>query len=371
MHRDPTPYSVDAKTTPARRILLVDDEPQLLFSVREFLSRLGYEVVAAESGSEALGMLIQAPPDVIISDIIMEGMDGFEFQKRVNALTGETIPFIFLTARGDLEDRLQGLRSGADDYVVKPFEPEELEARVAAVFNRIVQTRREERRETEALRGRILAEVSRQLRAPVTGIMAQLNLLLSERFGEDQEMQERYLRNALEDASALGSLIHDLSWAAADAARELPLKREPIRVAPVVRGAAASAARLAGKKGVALKMLCGGLLSANMDGDAMSRALAGLLESVVKISPPGGQVQITARRARESGVEFTITDDGYTPGANGSQNGSQLSPEALDFARRVVKGHGGEFSTRRAENNGHSIVIWLPGRVAKHIGRRK
>ncbi len=58
-----------------------------------------------------------------------------------------------------------------------------------------------------------------------------------------------------------------------------------------------------------------------------------------KISPPGGQVQITARRARESGVEFTITDDGYTPGANGSQNGSQLSPEALDFARRVVKGH--------------------------------
>lgn len=372
MQMNTTLYSADTEMVPtAKRILLVDDEPQLLFSVREFLSRLGYEVWPAESGFEALEMLIDAPPDLIVSDILMEGMDGFEFHKRVNALTGETIPFIFLTARGELEDRLQGLRGGADDYIVKPFEPEELEARVAAVFKRMNRTRREERRDSDALRGRILTEVSRQLRAPVTGIMAQLNLLLSERFGEDREKQARYLRSALEDANALGALIHDLSWAADDSAVELSLKREPIRVAPVVRGAAAGAARLAGKKGIELKLSCGGLLSANIDGDAMSRALGGLLESVAEVSAPGSEVAIEARRAREGGVEFTITDGGCEQGSNGGQNGSQLSPAALDFARRVVKGHGGEFSTRREDDGRHSILIWLPGRVAKHIGRRK
>ena len=136
-------------TQQAKRILLVDDEPQLLFSVKEYLRRVGYDVVPAESGPSALDVVIDSPPDLIISDILMEGMDGLEFQKRVNALTGDSIPFIFLTAKGDTRDRVNGLQSGADDYIVKPFEPEELEARVGAVLHRIEQTRQEERQECQ------------------------------------------------------------------------------------------------------------------------------------------------------------------------------------------------------------------------------
>lgn len=352
------------------RLLLVDDELQLLFSVKEYLSRVGYDITAAESGAQAMGSLIESPPDLIISDIMMEEMDGFEFQRRVKALTGNSIPFIFLTAKGDLRDRLEGLRGGADDYIVKPFAPEELEARVAAVLGRVEHTREEEHREMGNLRSRILGEVARQLRAPVASITAHLNLMLDDRFGRDQAMQDRYLKSAVEDANILRELIHDLSWAASGDS-DLTVKREPIRIAPVVRGAAANAARLASQKGIELQISCGGLLSATIDGAAMSRALAGLLEATVELSPPDSRVRIAATRACEGGLEFVISDGGCQVLANDEDHASDLPTDALDLARQVVKGHGGKFRMRQEEDGRQSIVIWLPGRVAKRIGMRK
>ena len=352
-----------------KAILLVDDEPQLLFSVGEFLSRVGYDVTPAESGTEALAKLLDSPPDLIISDIRMENMDGFEFRRRVAALTGDGIPFIFLTAKSELQDRLEGLRGGADDYVTKPFEPEELEARVSAVLNRVSQTRLEDHRDLEGLRGRILAGMASRLRAPATSLMAHLNLLLSERFGQNEAEQERYLWGALRDANVLTELVSDLSWAGSDVTGELSLKREPIRVAPVVRGAAARAARLAAERSVSLHISCGGLLSGNIDGSAMTRALSGLLHSAVQLSRSGSEVSISATRAPEGGLEFVITDGGYH--SRSDELPTSDMADALGFARRVVEGHGGRSAISRKEDGRQSFVIWVPGRVAKHVGRRK
>lgn len=355
----------------SRRILLVDDEPQLLFSVREYLERVGYDVMAVEDGRSALEALIASPPDLIISDIMMEGMDGFEFQRRVQALTDAGIPFIFLTAKGDLHDRLEGLRGGADDYIVKPFEPEELEARVASLLHRVERTRQEERREIDTLRARILAEVSARISVPVASLTAHLSLLLSERFGDDPQKQAHYLRRVAADAEVLRSLVQDLSSLAVERSEDVPLHREAIRVAPVVRSAAAGAARLAAARGVELQVACGGLLSARIDGHALGKALAGLLEAAVALSPPGSAVRIAAVRAHDGGVEFTITDGGCDiDGWEGEGSEGTVPSGALDVARRVVRAHGGEFATRLVDGR-HTIAIWLPGRVAKHIGRRR
>ena len=352
----------------AKQILLVDDEPQLLFSLKEYLSHVSYDVVPVESGSEALKKLIESPPDLIVSDILMEDMDGFEFQRRVNALTGNSIPFIFLTAKSNLQDRVDGLRHGADDYITKPFEPEELEARIGAVLHRVEQTRREERRDLESLRTRILSQIGSRLRVPVTSLIAHLNLLLSEKFGTSQLEKERYLESALEDANILRELIGDLSWSATSAAEEeVSLRREPVRIALVVRGAAARAARLADEKNVKLQISCGGLLTGNVDRIAMTRALAGLLEAAVELSPSGTMVRISGVRAHEGGLEYVITDGGCR---DSFQDPSDGMADALDFARRVIKAHGGQLTTRTEENGQQSVVIWVPGRVAKHVRRR-
>ena len=352
-----------------KRVLLVDDEPQLRYSVKEFLCRVGYDVTPAENGAQALGLLVDAPPDLIVSDILMEEMDGFEFQKRVHALTADSIPFIFLTAKGELRDRLEGLHGGADDYIIKPFEPEELEARMASVLSRVERTRREEKRDSDGLRNRIAGEISKQLRTPVTSLMAHLNLVLSERCGDDATRQEHYLRNAVEDANALRGLVEDLSWLANEAPEEMLIKRELLRIAPLVRGAAANAAKLASHKGITLHIACGGLLSAAVDGSALNRALAELLEAVVRYSAPGGTVTISAARTDEGGLEFVITDSGKT--AVPEEDPFDLSADALDIARRVVKAHGGRFATRCESDGRRSMVVWLPGRMAKHIGKRK
>jgi len=350
------------------RILLLDDEEDVLYSVREFLLQAGYEVVSLTSGEEALEALAESAPDMIISDVLMDDMDGFEFQKRVNALTGNTIPFIFLTGKDDPKSRLDGLLHGADDYIVKPFEPDELAARVRAVLNRVQKTRAEERRRLQTLRTQIIAEISKELHAPLARLQSHLTLLLTRRFSGDEQDMASYLERALNDTRVLRELIDDLSWAGAEVAEEYPVQREPVRVAPVIRSSAAQAARLAAERSVELKISCGGLLNVNMDAAAMEKALAGLLESAVSVSKSGSRVTISASRADEGGVEFVVRDGGCDP----NSEVSDVAPaDVIGFATRVVKGHGGQLSIDRDKQNRTSVIIWLPGRVAKYVGQRE
>jgi len=119
------------------RVLVVDDEPDLLELVRVNLAQSGYAVETASSGSDALAALRRAPPDVMILDLMLPDISGTELCARVRAdqrLTG--LPIIMLTAKSEEIDRVVGLELGADDYVTKPFSPRELALRVRAVLRR-------------------------------------------------------------------------------------------------------------------------------------------------------------------------------------------------------------------------------------------
>jgi len=116
-----------------KRLLLVDDDPNLILLVRDYLEFRGYDVITAENGKQALEALEQEQdnPDMIICDVMMPEMDGYTLveQVRENPKTN-LIPFLFLSAKGHSADRVKGLNKGADVYMVKPFEPEELVAQV-------------------------------------------------------------------------------------------------------------------------------------------------------------------------------------------------------------------------------------------------
>jgi len=117
-----------------RLILIVDDEPPILRLVKAKLKVDGYEVLTATRGDEALRVLEDEVPDLVVLDVMMPEMDGFETLRRIRQHS--QVPVIMLTARGSDADKLQGLQSGADDYVTKPFNPDELEARISAVLRR-------------------------------------------------------------------------------------------------------------------------------------------------------------------------------------------------------------------------------------------
>jgi two-component system alkaline phosphatase synthesis response regulator PhoP len=117
-----------------RRILVVDDEPEIVRLVRDYLERSGFEVVTALDGSEALRMARQHRPDLVILDLNLPGLDGLDVARALRR-DGD-IPIIMLTARSEEIDRVAGLELGADDYVSKPFSPREIVARVRAVLRR-------------------------------------------------------------------------------------------------------------------------------------------------------------------------------------------------------------------------------------------
>jgi DNA-binding response OmpR family regulator len=119
----------------AAKILVVDDEKRLVALVEAYLTQEGYDVVTAANGQEALHLARQEKPDLILLDIMMPEMDGFEFI-RAHRREADT-PIILLTARVEEEDHVIGLELGADDYVTKPFRPRVLVARVRAVLRRI------------------------------------------------------------------------------------------------------------------------------------------------------------------------------------------------------------------------------------------
>ncbi|HEY9821928.1 MAG TPA: response regulator transcription factor [Candidatus Sericytochromatia bacterium] len=114
-----------------KRLLLIDDDPNLILLVRDYLEFRGYEVVTAENGREALEVLNQEIPDMIICDVMMPEMDGYALVEHVRQDPRTSwIPVLFLSAKGQSQDRVKGLNTGADVYMVKPFEPEELVAQV-------------------------------------------------------------------------------------------------------------------------------------------------------------------------------------------------------------------------------------------------
>ena len=132
----------------SRRVLVVDDEPDLLELVRVNLAQAGYEVDTAQDGAAALERVGRAKPDLLVLDLMLPSIPGTEVCRRLRA-DPETasLPIIMLTARADEVDRVVGLELGADDYVTKPFSPRELTLRVAAVLRR---------RQPEAVPGRSL-----------------------------------------------------------------------------------------------------------------------------------------------------------------------------------------------------------------------
>ena len=131
---------VEANGNPRGSVLVVDDEPTITEVLSRYLERAGYETRVAADGPQALELAGDRRPDLVILDLMLPGLDGLEVMRRLRALDEGTVrarvPIILLTARGEESDRVVGLRLGADDYVVKPFSPNELVARVDAVLRR-------------------------------------------------------------------------------------------------------------------------------------------------------------------------------------------------------------------------------------------
>jgi len=178
-------------------ILVVDDTPANIGILLDTLSKAGYRVRVASDGESALEQLQYSPPDLVLLDVMMPGMDGFETCRRLRQLPKlEQLPVVFMTALSDTQDKVRAFAAGADDYITKPFQHEEVLARVRVHLTR---------RELECK----LARLNRELEDRVASRTAELNTALAEVEALKSRLQQenRYLKQELCEASNLGEII--------------------------------------------------------------------------------------------------------------------------------------------------------------------
>ncbi|MBL8131314.1 MAG: hybrid sensor histidine kinase/response regulator [Anaerolineae bacterium] len=197
---------------PRARILVVEDDLNLLEGIQTVLELDHYAVVCAENGVQAVEVLRSTPlPDLIVSDIMMPQMDGIELLKAVRAVPEWVrIPFIFLTARGERQDIQRGKQLGVDDYLVKPFDAEDLVSTIRNKLRRWEDLQISYERSMEEMKKRILTILNHEFRTPLTYVVAYADMLEDAKQAEyNEEEMETFLQGVSTGAVRLRRLIEN------------------------------------------------------------------------------------------------------------------------------------------------------------------
>ena len=348
-------------------ILIIDDEPALLLGLAAKIRRQGYHVVTASDGSQGLQKATEVMPDLILSDVMMPPPNGFEL-RRLMAQDPRLarIPFIFLTARTGVEDRVNGIRDGADDYITKPFITEELFARIEAVLRRVNTARasgREEaqeraRQDMETLKREILQNFHHELRTPLSNIIMPLELVVNHRF-ENPEEQIQFIRTALSSVERLESLVTDFILLTNIDHGDLNRIRQVIDVdAHILIPVRKRLERYKVKElDFDYEVKGNGRITAPRR--EFTHAVLHLVDNALKFGPNGGRVRLTVEPDTDGGVTMLVEDNGpgipegplreqvferYFQSSQGDSRAQEGLGVGLFIARAVFSSLGGSVS---------------------------
>ncbi len=301
-----------------RTILIIDDDEALRIGLAATLQRKGLPSLRPATGKPVWKRPGRAGPDLIICDVMMPPPDGFELRRLLSldpALVG--IPFIFLTARSGIEDRLSGIDKGADDYITKPFDPKELVARVEAVFRRIEleQARGREQmksiadQEMEKFRHEILQNFHHELRTPLTNILLPLEAALKQKF-TDPEEQARFIRTALLNADRLESLTTDFILLTNLDQGNLNTVRQPIDVDVHILAPVRRRMQRYQDKHLQLVTHVSVLGQIRAPRKEFTHIVIHLLDNAFKFSPEGGTVELSISSDADGNTSLGVSDEG-------------------------------------------------------------
>ncbi|AFY70507.1 response regulator receiver sensor signal transduction histidine kinase [Thalassoporum mexicanum PCC 7367] len=316
MAAQPEPYAendIAAAATTAKQpvVLVVDDNPTNLSVLFDLLNDAGFKMLVATDGEGAIAQLEYVTPDLILLDVMMPGIDGFETCQRLkaNSVTAE-IPVIFMTALSDTVDKVHGFDVGAVDYITKPIEHEEVLARlhthltIKALQHRLqdqnaaLQQEISDRQQAEESLRIFLHAVSHDLRNPVTGMLMLLQNLLDKNPDQDKTIAipRRVLERMCSSSDRQLNLINSLLESYANDIKGLKLYCESVHLANLVEGiindlesiAVAEKASLANQIDVNLQPVYG-------DVTQLGRVFQNLISNALKHNPPGLKLVIKAQ----------------------------------------------------------------------------
>jgi two-component system sensor histidine kinase/response regulator len=367
----------------AGSLFIVDDDPTSVEVLSELATRAGYEVQVAPTADEALATIGRRQPDVVLMDVEMPGTDGFEACRliKANPLTTD-IPVIFLSGLSEPVDKLRAFAAGGADYVGKPFEPDEVLARVAHQI-KITRLQAEMRRandrllELDQLKATFAAMLVHDLRSPLTVVRTTLGFLAERPFADDPELAEMvgFSGDAMDKALAL--IAEVLEIYRSDRAT-IPANLVPGDVAEVLRRCAVAARVEAKRRGVQIDTRFDSPLTAQVDAQRLERAVTNLLGNALKFSNRGGRVTLEARHMgpEQDRIRIEVRDTGQGIKEAELEHIFELYHQAdtlhrtagvglgLAIVKRIVDAHGGTVAVRSQIGVGSVFIIELPGASA-------
>lgn len=376
------------------RILMVDDNPTNLQVLFQTLNGLGFELRVAKNGEDALALAQKTRPDLILLDVMMPpGIDGYEVCKRLKADPATSdAKIIFLTALGETKNKVQGLELGAVDFITKPFQAEEVIARVHTHLSirRLEKNLIKEKEVAETAKktmNNFLNGMSHELRTPLNGILGFADLLKRELFGPLNEKQKTYVEHIGSSGKHLLSLINDVLDIAKIDSGQAQLDLETLDINELIDGTLNMTKTQFMEKGIEVKTFVDSSLS-TIEGDRRKckQVFLNLLSNAIKYTPEKGKVGIRAEN-HKTFVKFLITDTGIGIKSEDQaiifdefQQADRVRDEAmggtglgLSLTRRLVQMHDGEIDVESEEGKGSTFWFTLPfkepDKVKKEAGQ--
>ncbi len=365
------------QSIPKKIILIVDDDLGIRDSVDEILTLSGYTSLMAADGVEALELLASHKPDLIISDIMMPRMDGYAFFEALkNIREWSTIPFIFLTARGEKMDIRRGYQMGADRYLVKPFELEDLLIAVETRLERAAELERAIEEDINQMKQQLLNVFGHELRTPLSLLHGYSKILEQSQDALDKKATDEIFLVMQESVDRLVKLSEDLMLMvyldSGVASIALESGNEPIYIKHILENLILGMSGDAERRNINVELDMDDELTVVGHSPYLSDLFKRILENAIKFGRPGGSVQIEANSLPEE-IQVTIQDDGIGIAPEKMallfKLFQQIDRESMEqqglglglaIAARLAEFHGGRISAESELGQGSRFIVHLP-----------
>ncbi len=363
---------MDIKPDIAPKILIVDDSPVNLLVLKDHLDVAGFEVVSAENGESCCELALSEHPDLILLDIMMPGMDGFDTLNKLKADEKTSqIPVIYMSSLSQTEHKVKGFECGAVDYITKPFQQEEVIARVATHLT--IQKQEKQLRELIVTKDKLFSIIAHDLRSPFNSLIGYSDLLLQ----QFEKMDEKRILRAIErinvsSKEAFAMLENLLTWARSQMGT-LTWTLKEIRLHSLVNSVMSLLKVSAQKKELEIRNEIDSDLTINASHEMLSTIFRNLLSNAIKYTQPGGLVIVRAEDSDDA-IEITVSDTGvgiseelikrlfridsvFSTVGTANEKGTGLG---LVLCKEFIDNHNGAISVKSEEGKGTEFTIRLP-----------
>ena len=362
-------------------ILIADDDAAIRTMIQQFLTHEGYTVSVAPDGTEAVRLAQQTKPDLILTDIKMPKMDGYQVCQAIKSDPAmKHVPILVLTVLDRNEERVKGLDAGADDFINKPFNQAELLARVRA-FLRTKSLHDELERsyirlkELENMRDALTGMIIHDLKSPLNVISGSIQVTLESMSDSKNGAPDdiRLLKNAEASCRHMMSLLNDILDVSRLEQHELPLKREEVSMEKLIMDCMDLLAPLRIKYDVSFKTIFEpNFPMISVDPVIIQRVINNLVTNSLKFTPPEGSITASLKKVGQE-AEISIQDTGigipekylekiFEKFFQGSEFESTRKGQGvgLTFCKMAIDAHGGRIWAESKENEGSRFIVRLP-----------